>query len=80
VPTIPIKDTDRRKDAFQERREVNGAVELDALEAIYLGELSRIIVEVVSQYRDEELEMAVIDAGNEAQDARKTTTGARCHV
>ena len=67
LPTIPIKRTDRRKDAFQERRDVDGAVELDALEAIHPGELACIVGGSVSDYRDEDLELRVIAAGTDAQ-------------
>ena len=30
LPTIPIKESDKRKDAFKDRHGVDGAVELDA--------------------------------------------------
>ena len=38
LPTIPIKETEVRADKFMERQEVDGAVELDALEALHPGE------------------------------------------
>ena len=72
LPTIPIKDEDRRKEAFQDRHGVSGAVELDALEAIYPGELSKIIRDAAAQYRDFELEMKLIDAEHEAEEIVST--------
>jgi hypothetical protein len=66
LPTIPIKDSDKRRDAFTDRHGVDGAVELDALEAIYPGELSRLIREAISAYRDEELEIELLDVASEA--------------
>jgi hypothetical protein len=55
LPRIPIKDTDRRKGDFEDRRG-EGAVELDALEALHPGELARLVEEAVRPYRDEALE------------------------
>ena len=66
LPTIPIKDSDKRKEAFTDRYDVDGAVELDALEAIYPGELPRLIHDAISEYRDDEIEFQLIDAANEA--------------
>ena len=66
LPTIPIKDSDKRRDAFTDRHGVDGAVELDALEAIYPGELSRLIRDAISAYRDQELELELLDVASEA--------------
>lgn len=68
LPTIPIKDSDKRKDAFTDRHDVDGAVELDALEAIHPGELSNLIHDAISQYIDDEVELELTDAGSEAED------------
>ena len=62
LPTIPIKESDKRQAAFKSRHGVDGAVELDALEAIYPGELARIVHEAISQYRDDDLENDLIEA------------------
>ena len=55
LPT-PIKDSERRKSKFEERfgngNGENVAVELDALEALYPGELQRILQEEMERYYD----------------------------
>ncbi len=51
LPRTPIKDTDKRKDGFEERHG-EGATELDALEALRPGELRKLIVEALSPYFD----------------------------
>lgn len=55
LPRIPIKESDKRKGAFQDRYG-EGAVELDALEALYPGQLARIVTEAILPYRDLQLE------------------------
>ena len=47
LPTIPIKETEVRADKFRERQQVDGAVELDALEALHPGELARIVSDAI---------------------------------
>ena len=42
MPRTPIKDTERRKDKFEQIFGV-GATELDALEALHPGELARLL-------------------------------------
>lgn len=54
LPRTPIKDSDRSKDKF-EARHGEGATELDALEALYPGELERIVSEAISGFRDSTL-------------------------
>lgn len=51
LPRTPIKDTDKRKDGFEERHG-EGATELDALEALRPGELRKLITEVLTPYFD----------------------------
>jgi hypothetical protein len=51
LPRIPIKDSDLRKSRF-EQRHGEGAVELDALEALHPGELAQIVEEAIDRYRD----------------------------
>jgi len=58
LPRTPIKDTERRRDAF-EMRFGTGAVELDALQALHPGELSRLISKAIEHYYDTELEREV---------------------
>jgi hypothetical protein len=50
LPRIPIKDSDAGKKDFEDRFG-EGAVELDALEAIHPGELARIVEVEVAFYR-----------------------------
>jgi len=52
LPTIPIKETEVRADKFRERQDTDGAVELDALEAIRPGELARLVEEAIQPYLD----------------------------
>ena len=54
LPRIPIKETDRRRGNFEDLYGA-GAVELDALEALYPGELERIVTEAIAPYRDVDL-------------------------
>jgi hypothetical protein len=68
LPRIPIKESDPRRGSFENRRG-EGAVELDALEAIVPGELARLVEEFVAPYRDEGLERRLAEARGDAQDA-----------
>jgi hypothetical protein len=51
LPRVPIKDSDSRKGHF-EARHGEGAVELDALEALHPGELARIVEAAIRVYRE----------------------------
>jgi hypothetical protein len=55
LPRTPIKDTERRKEAFEARHGA-GATELDALEALRPGELQRILRGYIESYYDTSLE------------------------
>jgi hypothetical protein len=66
LPTIPIKETDRRRAAFEARHGVDGAVELDALEALRPGELARLVREAVEPWMDESLSGLLEEAEGEA--------------
>lgn len=55
LPRTPIKDTERRKNDF-ENRYGEGATELDALEALYPGKLAEILKGWVTRYIDPDLE------------------------
>lgn len=54
LPRTPIKETERRRAGFEDRYG-EGAVELDALEALYPGELSSILSECMGYYYDDSL-------------------------
>jgi hypothetical protein len=51
LPRTPIKETERRRIGF-ETRHGEGAVELDALEALYPGQLQQILSECLDAYYD----------------------------
>ncbi|MBF0507828.1 MAG: hypothetical protein HQK57_02755 [Deltaproteobacteria bacterium] len=58
LPRTPIKETELRAGRFEERFG-EGATELDALEALYPGELRKIILAAVNRYRDPSLNDSV---------------------
>src|SRR3989442_7381773 len=58
LPRTPIKDTERRRLGFEERYG-EGAVELDALEALYPGELQAVLSQYIACYYDTTLEERV---------------------
>jgi hypothetical protein len=66
LPRIPIKDTDARKAGFEERHG-EGAVELDALEALHPGELATILQAALDPYYDHDLADRCADAERDAQ-------------
>jgi hypothetical protein len=68
LPRIPIKDSDTRKGIFEERHG-EGAVELDAMEALHPGELANIVGTALAPYRDPGLEARFAEARNEAAEA-----------
>jgi hypothetical protein len=51
LPRTPIKETERRRGGFEDRYG-QGAVELDALEALYPGELLSVLRAFMNQYYD----------------------------
>jgi hypothetical protein len=51
LPRTPIKDTERRRGGFEDRYG-EGAVELDALEALYPGELQSVLSQCIEYYYD----------------------------
>ena len=61
LPRTPIKETERRRGSF-EHQHGTGAVELDALEALYPGELDRLLSGYIKQYYDTSLDWRVSDA------------------
>lgn len=52
LPTIPIKESETRAGKFRERQEIDGAVELDALEALHPGTLGDMVRKAIKPYRD----------------------------
>lgn len=67
LPPIPIKEGDKRQNGFKERYGVDGATELDALEALHPGELARIVEAAITPYRDQTLPKRMDEAGREAR-------------
>jgi hypothetical protein len=55
LPRTPIKETEQRKDKFEETFGA-GATELDALEALYPGELARLLTAELDNFLDATLE------------------------
>lgn len=68
LPPIPIKETDNRQHNFLAKYGVEGATELDALEALHPGELRRIIIKAAAPYRDVEIERRLCQAELEAEE------------
>ena len=58
LPRTPIKDTERRKDKFEQTFGV-GATELDALEALHPGELARLLNAELDNWLDTGLQRRV---------------------
>jgi hypothetical protein len=58
LPRTPIKETERRKDRFEEHYGT-GATELDALEALYPGTLRDILEKHISNYYDKTLQQRI---------------------
>jgi hypothetical protein len=78
LPRIPVKDSDRRKPAW-ERREGEGATELDALEALYPGTLAQMVREAVQPYRDEGLPSRLYRAELKATSLARTKWSEETH-
>ena len=66
LPRTPIKETEKRAANF-EARFGEGATELDALEALYPGELEQILTKEINRYYDEDLEGRIEDTATEVQ-------------
>ena len=67
LPRAPIKEGDHTKRDFEDRHG-EGATELDALEALYPGELERILREAAEPYVDFTLLQRLRDAEREAEE------------
>jgi hypothetical protein len=57
LPRIPIKETEKRAARFEEAFG-NGAVELDALEALYPGTLRSLVTQAMEEYHSSEAEQS----------------------
>lgn len=66
LPRTPIKETERRAGRFEERFGA-GATELDALEALYPGQLEEIVTREASRYLDRALERRVFSARHDLE-------------
>jgi len=66
LPRTPVKDSDRRKASFEERYG-EGAVELDALEALRPGELAGVVEENILRFWDSELQEKIAEARMKAK-------------
>jgi hypothetical protein len=68
LPPVPIKDTDRRAPNFKDKHDIDGAVELDALEALHPGELARIIRAAAAPWLDDGDLAGRLDAAQDEAD------------
>jgi len=75
LPPIPIKETDLRRANFEARYGAEGAVELDALEALHPGVLARLLTATIRQYRDRDLESKLATQETEADDLAQNAWG-----
>lgn len=64
LPRVPVKDSDKRKASFEQAHGA-GQVELDALEALYPGELTSILESAILQYFDVDLADRLQETYNE---------------
>ncbi|HEY6408870.1 MAG TPA: hypothetical protein VIY29_15520 [Ktedonobacteraceae bacterium] len=71
LPRTPIKETERRRQEF-ELRHGEGAVELDALEALYPGELQAVLARSIEEYYDTSLDEQVAAVEQELQERLST--------
>src|SRR5262249_46457811 len=68
LPRVPIKEADSRRGNF-EQAYGEGAVELDALEALFPGRLENLVRAAVAPYRDTTFEERLAEAAKEANQA-----------
>lgn len=74
LPRTPIKSTETRGDVFEERFG-EGAVELDALEAIHPGVLAKIVEEAAMEYFDAEAWVKVKEMRKGIEDKVRAAIG-----
>lgn len=75
LPRTPIKESERRRQGF-EARHGEGAVELDALEALYPGQLREILSSYMEVYYDVTLDERVSEQKRALQDYLSAQHGA----
>jgi hypothetical protein len=68
LPGIPIRDSNPQAAEFERRHGVEGATELDALEALRPGELRKIVTKEIKRYIDPDLDANIRAAHREVQD------------
>jgi len=67
LPTAPMKQKDKRQAGFKKRRNTGGAVELDALEALYPGVLVGLVRAELDRYIDLSVAAQLQDAEDSAE-------------
>lgn len=72
LPRMPIKEKETRKAKFEERYG-EGATELDALEALYPGELANIITDAIEEFWDEDLKDKLDETNKEFEQQIEAT-------
>lgn len=78
LPRTPIKETEKRKDKFEQTHGL-GATELDAMEALYPGEMTKIIEEAVGAFFDVEAWNSAVKRNGELREqVRKYLVGGEC--
>lgn len=75
LPRTPIKETERRRAGFEDRYG-EGAVELDALEALHPGTLAALLDQYMSNYYDASLDDRVSESAELLRSDLKTTSDA----
>ena len=73
LPSIPIKESDRRKANFETRYGME-ATELDALEALKPGVLAGVLESAIQDYCDDTLDDRMDEAGDEAESVAVSAT------
>jgi len=73
LPRTPISDSELRKGTFEDVHGA-GAVELDALEALYPGELQKIVTEALDEYHDRDAEAEMRQAEQRLRRAIRSKT------
>jgi hypothetical protein len=68
LPRTPIKESERRAGRFEDRFGA-GATELDVFEALYSGQLRKILVRTIERFHDPSLQQRWIDARQNTQNA-----------
>jgi len=75
LPRAPIKDTERRARSFEQAFGI-GATELDALEALYPGELANIVTDALETYFSQEARRLVDEQRKNLRQAIRKQTAA----